>query len=295
MIAAQLDTVLAGSSDVYAVIENPADASQVWDTDAQAFAASSSVTAVNRAVAVTVDAWARARAAEPAGFPDGLIADCVLYIKAGENPAVGDELAGLGKTNYEAIAGDKDAVKAVVAALDEMIEDNMVEQKQFTKEALGAAPSALEGLYLNTAASAEVLLGMTETVEPEVGDPYRRLKGSALEEVPAASLTSEQVDILLSLPASLASRLPAGMFILGSVSDTSTSTSQFRGNNELSSINGIYSEQRCVLTFLSGPLQGLSNRITGYDGSNRRFAFEKPWILPPQNGNQFVIMGRIDG
>ena len=103
MIATQLDTLLIGST-VYARIVNPANPAQVWDTNAQAFANRSGVTAANMAVSGTVDTSGWFEAAEPTGFTAGLIADCTLHEQAGGSPALGDEPVGAASTNTASIA-----------------------------------------------------------------------------------------------------------------------------------------------------------------------------------------------
>lgn len=82
-------------------------------------------------------------------------------------------------------------------------------------------------------------------------------------------------------------------FIAGSINDTVPTTGGFKGSSNFSASNSFYSNQKSVVTFTSGALTGMSNKITGYTGATRLMSFSAPWSAAPANGDTFVIMGRI--
>lgn len=84
------------------------------------------------------------------------------------------------------------------------------------------------------------------------------------------------------------------MYISANVNDLSPTTGAFKGNAGLNATNNFYSLGKSVVTFISGPLQGISNRVTGYVGATRTFAFAVPWPVVPANGDSFVLLGRIE-
>lgn len=552
MIAAQLDTLLIGST-VYARIINPENPAQVWNTDVEAFANRSSVSAVDMAVALSVDSTGYATANEPTGFPAGLVANCKIHEQAGGSPALDDGYAGDGFTNShlvtvykttepgviaEAVADHTmfttmseqvDAIDAAVGEIDGRIQDIMgagfndstdsleeirakidtlatsdeVTAIQNNTRIVAVVPAIIErpdsgsqpyrfelllydsignmeapdaaptvdlvnqngdsrtslldsttmtnistGRYrgtltISSTADMEQLLwtfSVAENSQTRVigrsslivdttavdftsadrtkldaihgklptksrlagtnnssgdiqmnsatgnypgsvggvngsvaGDVQGKLLGGGLstisgvgahvnnaagEEMMNAVDLSEYFDAILgfafnpslhslfairtsiddlsnnlidnylaelmsrtsailgdtippfdpsihsliavsqhylTILQSLAARIPAGMFIEGYVFDPEPLVSQFFGNTELSLLDAFYSTHKCVLTFTSGELQGMSNRVTGYSGNDRCLQFANPWVLAPQNGDTFAIVGRIEG
>lgn len=118
-----------------------------------------------------------------------------------------------------------------------------------------------------------------------------------LTDVRAAALDTLISGVVLSAASITATRdaiVGGQVFIKGSVVDGSPAANSFIGVNTLSSVNSLYSTGKCVMTFTSGTLRGISNMITAYNGTSKKFTFATPWAVAPANGDTFVMMGRIN-
>lgn len=78
----------------------------------------------------------------------------------------------------------------------------------------------------------------------------------------------------------------------GSVSDATPAAGEFDAAAGLSAVDGFYNGG--VLSFTSGPLDGLARKITGYTGATRTFTFSTAFPAAPADGDTFIILGRID-
>jgi hypothetical protein len=85
-------------------------------------------------------------------------------------------------------------------------------------------------------------------------------------------------------------RLEPEPFLAGAVSDVTPAAGQFDAAAGLSSDDDEY--QGMWLVFVSGGLRGIPQKVTGYTGATRTFAFANPFPGTPANGDRFWLIGR---
>lgn len=103
-----------------------------------------------------------------------------------------------------------------------------------------------------------------------------------------ADVDAIETRVTTSLPA-------APPFVSNNVRAASTPTaSSIRGEDAgLSSVDSFYSSANCAMVFTSGALIGLTNKVTGYTGATRTFAFSTPWPTAPAASDTFILIGRL--
>jgi len=99
--------------------------------------------------------------------------------------------------------------------------------------------------------------------------------------------------------ADIASVMSLVPYKLSAIDDPLANSGSFIGSTGLSTADGFYTG--CLVTFVTGSLQGITRSVSDYEGSTLTFTFsgdqgqaDAPWPTDPADTDQFMIMGRAE-